>query len=82
MTRAQVNAAIRRYLRPNRLVIVAVSSDAPALKDQLASPDPSPMTYNSPKPAAIMEEDKTVEKFPLNLSRDNITIVPAGKVFE
>jgi zinc protease len=82
LTREQVNAAIRRHLRTDHLVVVAVSQSAEALKQQLASDDPSPMTYNSPKPAAILEEDKTVEKWPLHLAAGNITVVPADKVFQ
>jgi len=82
LTRAQVNTAIHRYLRTNRMVIVAVSRDGEALRRQLASDDPSPMTYNSPKPAAILEQDKTVEKWPLNLPADSITVVPADKIFQ
>ena len=42
-------------------MIVAVSKDGEALKKPLASDDPSPMTYNSPKPEAITEVDKIVE---------------------
>jgi len=82
LTREQVNTAIRRYLRTNKLVIVAVSRNGEALKQQLTSDDSSPMTYNSPKPAAILEEDKTVEKWPLNLDPANVTIIPAEKVFQ
>jgi zinc protease len=82
LTRDQVNAAIRRHLRTGRMVIVAVSRDGEALKRQLAGADPSPLTYNSPKPAALLEEDKTVEQWPLNLSTARITIVPADKVFQ
>jgi zinc protease len=82
LTREQVNAAIHRYLRTNRLVIVAVSRDGEALRRQLASDEPSPMKYNSPKPAAILEEDKVVEKWPLNLTADSITVVRADKVFQ
>ena len=82
LTRDQVNAAIRRYLRTDRLVIVAVSRSADALKQQLASDDPSPIVYNSPKPQAILDEDKVVAKWPLHLSAGDITVVPAGQVFQ
>jgi len=82
MTVQDVNTAIRRHFRTNRLVIVAVAKDADALKQELASDDPSPMHYNSPKPAAIAEEDKVVEKWPLNLTAGSITIVPAKDVFQ
>jgi zinc protease len=82
LTVADVNRAIRRYLRADRLVIVAVSRNAGELKEQLASDDPSPMTYNSPKPASVTEIDKIVEKWPLHLKADNIKIVPADQVFQ
>lgn len=82
LTREQVNAAIRRHLRTDHLVVVAVSRSADALKQQLASDDPSPITYNSPKPQAVLEEDKVVEKWPLHLSAGDITIVPADQVFQ
>jgi zinc protease len=82
LTREQVNAVIHRYLRTNRMVIVAVSRDGEALRRQLSSDDPSPMRYNSPKPEAILEEDKTVEKWPLNLAADSIAVIPAEKVFQ
>ena len=83
LTREAVNRAIRRYLdRPDGRVIVAVSHNGEDLKRQLASDDPSPMKYNSPKPAAIMEEDKTVEKRPLGLRGENIQVVPLDQVFQ
>jgi len=77
-----VNRAIRRYLRTDRLVIVAVSNNAAELKQQLASDDPSPMTYNSPKPASITDIDKIVEKWPLHLKADAIKIIPVDQVFQ
>jgi zinc protease len=59
-----------------------VARNGEELKRQLASGEPSPMTYNSPKPAEITEEDKTVEKFPLGLRAEDITVVPVGEVFQ
>jgi zinc protease len=82
LTRDDVNRVIRQHLRTNRLVIVAVSNNAEDLKRQLASGDPSPMTYNSPKPASVTDVDKIVEKLPLHLRPEDIRIVPASKVFE
>ena len=79
LTRDQVNQAIRRHLRPDRLEIVAVSANAEELKKKIESGAPSPMTYNSPKRQEILDEDKAVEKWPL---KARITIVPVEKVFE
>jgi zinc protease len=81
MTRDDVNRAIRAHLRTDRMVIVAVAKNGEELKKELASPDPSPMKYNSPKPGAITEEDKTVEKWPLNLRAEDIRVVPLADVF-
>jgi zinc protease len=82
LTREDVNHAIQRYLRPDRLVIVAVSKNGEALKQELVNEDPSPMKYNSPKPDAVLEEDKVVEKWPLHLRPEDITVKPAAQVFQ
>jgi zinc protease len=82
LTLAEVNRVIRRYLRVDRLVIVAVSKNGEELKQQLASDDLSPMTYNSPKPASITDIDKIVEKWPLHLKADAIKVVPVDGVFQ
>ncbi len=82
LTRDEVNRVIRRYLRIDRLVIVAVSNNGEDLKRKLASDNPSPMTYNAPPSDAIKEEDKTVEQWPLHLKPDDIKVVPVSEVFQ
>ena len=82
MTLEDVNRVIQRYIRTDRLTIVAVTRNGEDLKSQLASDDPSPMNYNSPKPADILEEDKTVEKWPLKLKAEDIAVRPIGAVFQ
>ena len=82
MTREDVNRAIRSHLRADRLQIVAVTKNAEDLKNQLVSDAPSPMTYNSAKPPEILEEDKTVENWKLNLRPEDIRIIPVDQVFE
>ena len=80
LTRDDVNAAIKRNLRTNRLVISIVANHAEDLKLQLASDDPSPIAYNSPKSEALTKEDRVIEKWPLGLKVEDITVVPAEKV--
>jgi zinc protease len=82
LTRADVNRVIRRYLRVDHIVIVAVSKNGEELKQQLATDDPSPMTYNSPKPASVTDIDKIVEKWALHLKADAIRVVPVDEVFQ
>jgi len=82
LTLADVNRVIKQYIRTDRVVIAAVTRNGEELKRQLASDDASPMTYNSPKPKEITEEDKALVKFPLGLKADDITVVPVGEVFQ
>jgi zinc protease len=82
LTLEDVNRVIKQYIRIDRLTIVAVSKNGEELKQQLSSEDPSPMTYNSPKPEAILEEDKTVEKWPLKLKPEDIVVRPVSTVFQ
>lgn len=82
LTRDQVNAAIRKHLRADRLQIVAVSANAEALKQQLTGTGPTPIQYNSAKPAEVLAEDKIVEKFDIGLRPQDVEIVPVERIFE
>jgi zinc protease len=82
LTREQVNAAIRKHLRSDRLQIVAVAPNAADLKKQLIGVGPSPIPYTTPKPAEILEEDKTVERFDIGLRAQDVDIVPAEQILE
>ena len=82
LTRDQVNAAIRKHLRTDRLQIVAVARNAEDLKKQILGGGPSSIKYNSPKPAAILEEDKNAGVFDLGLRPEDIEIVPVDRMFD
>lgn len=82
LTRDDVNRAIRKHLRTNNLDIVVVAQGCEALKKKFAGNDPSPMTYNSPKPEEILAEDKTVQAWKLPIEAAAVKIVPVDKVFE
>jgi zinc protease len=80
LNREDVNRAIRKNLRADRLEIVGIAKDATQLRDALKSDAPSPVQYNSPKPQEVLDEDKIVERLPLRL--EDIKIVPVTTVFE
>ncbi|HVW08841.1 MAG TPA: pitrilysin family protein, partial [Bryobacteraceae bacterium] len=82
LTAADVNAAIRRHLHTDNMEIVGVAKDADAIRAALTGSDPTPPHYNSAKPQDILDEDKIVERFPLNLRKEDVTVVPVGTVFE
>jgi zinc protease len=82
LTREQVNAAIRKHLRADRMQIVAVAANAEDLKKQITSVGPSVIQYNSAKPTDILAEDKIVGVWELGLRPQDVEIVPVAKVFE
>jgi zinc protease len=77
-----VNAAIKKHLNAKNMVIVAVTKDAQSFKDALSQNKPSPITYESPKPASILEDDKEIINYPILIPAENITVVPVDQLFE
>jgi zinc protease len=82
LTLEDVNRAIRKHLRAENLQIVGVAKDVAGLEAQLTNGEATPAHYNSPKAQDILDEDKIVEKWPLRLRREDVTITPVDKVFE
>lgn len=81
LTLAEVNAAVKKYLHPEAMAIAIVSEKADQLADDLAAGKPSPMTYTTPKPQSVTDEDKLIEAYPLGLSRDRMKVVPVDQLF-
>jgi len=81
LTRDEVNAAVKKYLKPADLQIAIVSEKAATLAEDLASERPSPITYANPKPKSVTDEDQEIQAYPLGLARDRITIVPVDQMF-
>jgi zinc protease len=83
LTLADVNAAIRKHLRTDDLVIAMVTADAEAMKQALVSDAPSPIDYGEiRKPKEILEEDEQIEVYPLRIEAANVTVVPVDRMFE
>lgn len=82
LTLEDVNRAIKDYLQADDAKIVVVTSDAESLRDATVERRPSPVTYSSPPPPDVLEEDKVIESYPLDLSADRVEIVPVDEVFE
>jgi zinc protease len=82
LTLAEVNEAIKRHWQYGDLQIVIVTRDAPALAKALVADVPSPITYRTPKPAAMLEEDRQISVYPLKIEAQNVRIVPVEELFE
>ncbi|MBL9187764.1 MAG: insulinase family protein [Opitutaceae bacterium] len=81
LTLTEVNAAIKKHWSLAHLKIVAVTQDAAAFADALAADAPSPITYATPKPDAVLTIDKEIATFPLKIRRADISIVPVAELF-
>jgi len=79
---AEVNRVLRRWLDPAKLRFAFVTNDAAGLKKTLASGEPTPIKYPTPKDKAVLEEDKKIAVYPLRFEENDIAIVPAGDLFE
>lgn len=80
LTRDQVNQALARHFRADRLDIEVVTWDAEAFKrDLLAEASPVP-AYPSPKPE-LKAEDEAISRFKLDLRPEEVTVTPLAGLF-
>lgn len=82
LTLEQVNAALKKYLNTANMDFAFIGADADALAKELADDAPSPIVYDAPKPDEVLQEDKTIEKYPVKIPAANTTVVAVDKVFE
>ncbi len=82
LSRADVNAAIRRHLRADRLWWTVVTEDAAPLVEALRQKTPATMTYTGAVPPAVLEEDKAIGAFDPGFGADDIVVVPPSALFE
>jgi zinc protease len=81
LTLEEVNAAIRRHLKSDSMRIVVITKEGEALRKAIVENKPSPISYNSPKPAEILEEDKLIQNFQINVSPSAVKVLPIENVF-
>jgi zinc protease len=82
LTLDDVNNAMRKYLKSDAMRIAIVTKDAEGLREAIISNRPAPITYNAPKAKEILEEDKVIEGYKINVKPEDVIIVPVEKVFE
>ena len=81
LTVADVNAAIQKHLRYGNMHVAAITQDADAFRDALVSDTPSPISYATPKPSTVLEEDKEIQVFPLQVAPEKVKIVKIEELF-
>jgi zinc protease len=81
LTRDDVNRAIRQHLSASDLSVVIITKDARGLRDALVADAPSAITYDAPKPQALLDEDKVIGARKLGIRAENVRITPVAEVF-
>ena len=82
LTLDDVNRALRQHLKTDRMRMVIVTKNAQAFRDAVVNNQPSPIAYNSPKPSTLMDEDKVIQAYRINVKPDDVVVVPVERVFE
>jgi zinc protease len=82
LTLEDVNKAIKKYLSTNQMRVVMITKDAEDLKKQIVENQPGKITYASPKPQEVLDEDKVISVFSIPVKAEDITITPVDKVFQ
>ena len=81
LTLEDVNRVLRKYLQAENVDIVFVVKDAAGMKTALVTNAPSPIGYNAPKPQAILDEDKIISTYRLDIKPEKVKIVAVEDVF-
>jgi zinc protease len=82
VTSAQVNQALKKYIFPEDLIIVAIVSNAEDFKKELLS-DKTVIEYPSGAEGALLkEEDEKIKAFDLKIKPEDITIIKASELFK
>jgi zinc protease len=82
LTLDDVNNALRKHLKSDAMQVVMITKDGAGLREAIVSNKPSPITYNSPKPKEITDEDKVIGTYKINVKPEDVVIVPVEKVFQ
>jgi len=83
MTKAEVDAAVRKYLPEDAFDIAVVTDDAAKFREELLSDEPTPIHYDTEgTPEAVLAEDKTIQARPIRVAPEDVSIRPAAEMFE
>lgn len=81
LTLEDVNRVIRENLSTDSMQYVFVARDAADLRRRLVADSPSPISYDSAKPDALVEEDAKIASLPLLFDDSAVRILPSTAVF-
>ncbi len=77
---SDVNRAIRKHLRAENMKFVFVTADADDLKRRLMTEQDSPVSYNSAKSQALLDQDQQIQQLPLGFG--SVAVIDAENIFQ
>lgn len=80
ITPARAQEVVRKYVSPANLNFAFVTRDADGLAAALKSGAPTPITYPSPKPKDVTDDDVLIAKEPLPLAPAEVQLIDAARV--
>ncbi|HEX6791464.1 MAG TPA: pitrilysin family protein [Candidatus Krumholzibacteria bacterium] len=83
LTLDQVNAAIKKHLRSDNLKVAVVTKGAEAFLNDVANNTPSPIVYEAEGiPQAVIDEDKVVAVYKINVNKAASKVVNVAEMFK
>ena len=82
ITLEDVNNAIKKHLQYDNMKIAIITKDAESFKNNLAANTTSPIEYSTPKPESVLEEDKNIIDYKLNIDQNKINIIQVEELFK
>ncbi|MBK7865321.1 MAG: insulinase family protein [Archangiaceae bacterium] len=80
LTPAEVQAALAKNVKPEDLNFVFVTKDGEGFAKALQQRMPSPISYPSPKPAAVTDQDRVLSEVPLPIPSSQVKMIDASEV--
>lgn len=78
---AAVQGAVTRHLTARDAWVAIIAPNASALATAIGANAPSPITYDSPKPAAVLAEDRIISTYPLSVRPEDVRVIALDRVF-
>lgn len=82
LTLEELNRAIKKHIQSDNVKIIVVTKDGEAFKQAAMENKPSPISYATPPPKEILDEDKLIENYKLNLNPKKTEVIPVDRMFQ
>jgi len=76
-----IKQAIKKHIQSKNMKIAIITSGGDAFKVALVNNVPSPVTYLTPPGDDILEEDKIIENYHLEIFPEKVNVIKVDRMF-